>query len=532
MPRVTVIPASINPFSHKPSHVVQKRRVAGYARVSTDSDEQFTSYEAQVDYYTEYIQSRSDWEFVAVYTDEGISGCSTKQRAGFREMIADALNGKIDLIVTKSVSRFARNTVDSLVTIRQLKEKGVEVYFEKENIFTFDSKGELLLTIMSSLAQEESRSISENVTWGQRKRFADGKVNLPYKHFLGYDRGEDGEPVINEAEAEVVRLIYRLFLEGKTQAMICKQLQEMQIPTPSGKTAWSKTTVTSILQNEKYKGDALLQKCFTVDFLSKRTKANTGEVPQYYVENSHPAIIVPEEWEQVQAEFARRKAMGGAYSGKDALSARLVCEDCGGFFGSKVWHSTDKYRKVIWQCNNKWKKNVHCQTPTLDSGTVRRMFLEAYGQFMEKRGQVLENCALIRQSLTDLRDLDTAIAAQVEEAESVAEQVRTAVKKNASSDESEEAFRGSYEELCKRHEKATQELNRLREERESRVRQAKAITQFMREVRKNPAILDVWDDTIWTVMVKHAIVHRDGDLTFVFADGTEIRIASMAEGNR
>ena len=292
MPRVTVIPASINPMTHMPAHKVQKRRVAGYARVSTDSDEQFTSYEAQVDYYTQYIKSRSDWEFVSVYTDEGISGCSTKHREGFREMITDALNGKIDLIVTKSVSRFARNTVDSLVTIRQLKEKGVEVYFEKENIYTFDGKGELLLTIMSSLAQEESRSISENVTWGQRKRFADGKVNLPYKHFLGYDRGENGEPVINEEEAEIVRLIYRLFLEGKTPVMICKQLEEMQIPTPSGKPVWSKTTVTSILQNEKYKGDALLQKCFTVDFLSKKKKANKGEVPQYYVENSHPAIIV------------------------------------------------------------------------------------------------------------------------------------------------------------------------------------------------------------------------------------------------
>ena len=532
MPRVTVIPASINPMTHMPAHKVQKRRVAGYARVSTDSDEQFTSYEAQVDYYTQYIKSRSDWEFVSVYTDEGISGCSTKHREGFREMITDALNGKIDLIVTKSVSRFARNTVDSLVTIRQLKEKGVEVYFEKENIYTFDGKGELLLTIMSSLAQEESRSISENVTWGQRKRFADGKVNLPYKHFLGYDRGENGEPVINEEEAEIVRLIYRLFLEGKTPVMICKQLEEMQIPTPSGKPVWSKTTVTSILQNEKYKGDALLQKCFTVDFLSKKKKANKGEVPQYYVENSHPAIIVPEEWEQVQAEFARRKAMGGTYSGKDVLSAKLVCEDCGGFFGSKVWHSTDKYRKVIWQCNNKWKNDVHCQTPTLDSETVRGMFLQAYRQLMEKRGQILEDCTLIRQSLTDLRDLDTAIAAQVEETEIVAELVRTAVKKNASSDESEEAFRKSYEELCMRYEKATAERNQLQKERESRVRQAKAIEQFMREVRKNPAMLDAWDDTIWTVMVKHAIVHRDGDLTFVFADGTEIRVAHEAEGNR
>ena len=166
--------------------------MAGYARVSTDSDEQFTSYEAQVDYYTRYIQGNVEWEFISVYTDEGISGTNTKRRAGFNQMIADALAGKIDLIVTKSVSRFARNTVDSLTTIRKLKEHGVEVYFEKENIWTFDSKGELLITIMSSLAQEESRSLSENITWGQRKRFSDGKINLPYKQSSATGRGRTG----------------------------------------------------------------------------------------------------------------------------------------------------------------------------------------------------------------------------------------------------------------------------------------------------------------------------------------------------
>ena len=213
---VTIIPATKDKFTALPTSSIQKRRVAAYARVSTDSDEQFTSYEAQIDYYTQYIKKRDDWEFVKVYTDEGITGTSTKHREGFNEMVADALAGKIDLIVTKSVSRFARNTVDSLVTVRKLKEHHVEIYFEKENIFTFDSKGELLITIMSSLAQEESRSISENVTWGQRKRFADGKVTMPYKQFLGYERGEDGVPVINEKEAEVVRLIYKLFLQGKT----------------------------------------------------------------------------------------------------------------------------------------------------------------------------------------------------------------------------------------------------------------------------------------------------------------------------
>jgi len=185
-------------------------------------------------------------------------------------MVSDALAGKIDLIVTKSVSRFARNTVDSLVTVRKLKERGVEIFFEKENIWTLDSKGELLITIMSSLAQEESRSISENVTWGQRKRFSDGKVSMPYKHFLGYEKGENGQPVINEKETVIVRLIFRLFLEGKTPAGICRYLEANGILTPSSKQKWSQTTVNSILRNEKYEGDALLQKRFTVDFLTKR----------------------------------------------------------------------------------------------------------------------------------------------------------------------------------------------------------------------------------------------------------------------
>lgn len=209
---VTVISPIVSNFTSGTTRLVTLKRVAAYARVSTDNDEQLSSYEAQVDYYTRQIK----WSFVNVYSDEGISATSTKKREGFNRMIKDALGGKIDLIITKSVSRFARNTVDTLTTVRKLKEKGVEVYFENENIYTLDSKGELLITIISSLAQEESRSISENVTWGQRKRFADGKVSLPYKQFLGYEKGEDGLPKIVEKEAKVVRLIYKLFLEGKT----------------------------------------------------------------------------------------------------------------------------------------------------------------------------------------------------------------------------------------------------------------------------------------------------------------------------
>lgn len=209
-------------------------------------------------------------------------------------MIEDALAGKTDLIVTKSVSRFARNTVDSLTTVRKLKDKGVEVYFQKENIYTLDSKGELLITIMSSLAQEESRSISENVTWGQRKRFADGKVSMPYKHFLGYEKGEDSQPKVVDAEADIVRLIYRLFIDGKTASGICKYLEELQIPTPSGKFKWSQTTVMSILQNEKYKGDALLQKKFTVDFLTKKQKVKDDFEKKYSTLSSRHEVVTAE----------------------------------------------------------------------------------------------------------------------------------------------------------------------------------------------------------------------------------------------
>jgi len=274
--KVKTIPATISQYTATPINSTSKRKVAGYARVSTDHDDQVTSYAAQVDYYTNYISGRDDWEFAGMYTDEGISGTNTKHREGFTRMVKDALAGKIDLIITKSVSRFARNTVDSLTTVRELKDHGIEVYFEKENIWTLDSKGELLITIMSSLAQEESRSISENVKWGRRKSFADGRVRMPCKYFLGYDQGPDGGLVVNPEQAKTVRLIYRLFLDGLSFHTIALELEKRGIKSPQGKDNWSQTTVRSILTNEKYKGDALLQKTYISDFLTKKQKKNEG----------------------------------------------------------------------------------------------------------------------------------------------------------------------------------------------------------------------------------------------------------------
>lgn len=314
----------------------KRKRVAAYARVSSGKDAMLHSLSAQVGYFNNLIQSRADWEFAGIYADEGISATNTKKRDGFNRMVNDALSGKIDLIITKSVSRFAQNTVDSLTTVRKLKEVGCEVFFEKENIYTPDSKGELLITIMSSLAQEESRSISENVTWGRRKQFADDKVNLPYKQFLGYRKGADGLPEIVPEEAAIVRRMYRMFTEGKTVSYIAKQLTAEKIPTPGGKEKWQMAVVESILTNEKYKGDARLQKKFTADFLSKTMKKNEGEVPQYFVTGSHPYIIDPGEWDMVQSEMRRRKKSGKRTNCQSPFSGMLICGDCGEAFGSKV----------------------------------------------------------------------------------------------------------------------------------------------------------------------------------------------------
>lgn len=302
---VTIIPARPTPTSNNPAPN-GKRRVAAYARVSTLREYQQSSYEAQIRYYTEYIQGREDWEFAGVYSDEGVTGTSIRKRLGFQQMMQAALDGKIDLIVTKSLSRFARNTVDSLTAIRKLKEHQVECYFEKENIWTFDSKGELLITIMSSLAQEESRSISENTRWGMRKAFRDGKVFVPFKHFLGYDRGVDGELVVNRQQAETVRLIYRLFLEGRSFYGIAAELTRREIRTPYGYEIWNDRTVKNILKNEKYRGDALLQKRYSRDFLDREMRPNQGEVPQYYVVGNHEAIIEPCLFDEVQVELGRR----------------------------------------------------------------------------------------------------------------------------------------------------------------------------------------------------------------------------------
>ena len=337
-------------------------------------------------------------------------------------------------------------------TIRKLKEKGVEVYFEKEAIWTFDSKGELMLTIMSSLAQEESRSISENVTWGKRKQFADGKITLPYKHFLGYRKGTDGLPEIVPEEAEIVRRIYRMFIEGMSVSRIAKTLTEEGVPTPAGKTIWQETVIKSILTNEKYKGDARLQKKFTTDYLTKTMKVNEGEVPQYYVNGSHPAIIDPEAWDKVQKEFYRRKESPRRTCCNSPFSGKLICGDCGSIFGTKIWHSTDRYKKVVWQCNSKFKGKEKCQTPHLSEEQIKEAFIQALSILISNREQLFEDGRLVMDALTDCSDIDEKLGEIQQELDVVAGLIDKCVQENATVEQNQDEYDSRYNALTDRYE--------------------------------------------------------------------------------
>lgn len=519
--RVHTIPAVINRYTAEPIDSRRRRRVAGYARVSTDHEDQVTSYEAQVDYYTSYIKGRNDWEFVGIYTDEGISATNTRHRDGFNTMVKDALDNKIDLIITKSVSRFARNTVDSLTTVRKLKDKGIEVYFEKENIWTLDAKGELLITIMSSLAQEESRSISENTTWGQRKRFADGKVSVPFKQFLGYDKGPDGNLVVNREQARTVKLIYRLYLSGYTFHSIASDLTERGIKTPAGCDVWSPSTVRSILTNEKYKGDALLQKRYTVDFLTKKTKANHGEVPQYYVENDHEAIISPQVFDLVQEEIKRRREGRGRYSGVSIFSSKIKCGQCGGWYGAKVWHSTDKYRRTIYRCNDKFKS--HCKTPHLTEGEIKDIFVQAVNQIIGNKEKILSNITLLKKHLTDTASLEKERDALELDLNMLADQVQQLIAENARVAQDQEEYSRKYNELVSRYEETKKKYDQACAAMKRRIARSRQLESFIKDLQEQE-LIKTFDERLWCSLVDFITVYSKEDIRVTFKDGTKIKV--------
>lgn len=397
--RVRVIPATRTPEESRRNYG-GKMRVAAYCRVSTDSEEQLNSYEAQKTYYTQKIQDSPDWEMAGIYADEGISGTSLKKRTQFNKMITACKRGRIDLIITKSLSRFARNTVDCLDTVRLLKANGIGVYFEKENINTLTESSEFLVTLFSGFAQAESESLSKNVTWGKEKSAKAGKVTFQYKKMLGYRKGADGQPEIVPKEAEIIRRIYHRYLDGCTLGKIKKELDEDGIPTAQGVECWSSAIIHNILTNEKYIGDALLLKTYVTDCITKKVKKNTGERPMFYVENNHPAIISRELFNQVQKEMTRRsskrkvlqksgKTELGKYSGKYALTELLVCGECGSPYKRVTWARNGK-KRIVWRCVSRLEFGTkYCQhSPTLDESRLHNAILAAMNEYADVRQEI------------------------------------------------------------------------------------------------------------------------------------------------
>ncbi len=383
---VTIIPAK--PMADRQS-MKRQLRVAAYCRVSTEEEEQQSSYEAQCSYYTDKIMKNPEWTMAGIFADEGISGTSTKKRENFNRMIRKCRQKKIDLILTKSISRFARNTVDCLKYIRALRELGIGVCFEKENINTLEMDTELMLTFMGAFAQAESESISENVKWGKRHAIREGNVFVNFKRLYGYSVREDGTPEVDPEKAEAIRSIFQWYLEGDSLRMIKQKLEDAGIPNPSGEAEWKTSAIKTILANEKYCGDALGQKTFKDNLMSGRTVKNTGQLPMVLVQNNHPAIVSREMYQAVQAELARRNAGRSpsqksaptgrsCYTSKYALSERLVCGECGTLYRRCTWKGKEKPR-AVWRCVNRLdygKKYCH-DSPTMDEEPLQQAILEA-----------------------------------------------------------------------------------------------------------------------------------------------------------
>ena len=368
---------------------IRPKRVAAYCRVSTDKEQQEHSFETQKEMYTDMIMMKPNWQMAGIYADEGITGTIAKKRPDFMRMIEDCRKGKIDLIITKSVSRFSRNNLDCLLYVRELKEMGIPIIFEKEGINTLQVSSELLITLFSGLSQAESESISMNVKIGKRQSLKNGNVPFSYKSFLGYRKGADGKPEIDEEQAVVIRRIFSEYLAGKSLLDIAKGLTADKIPTARGKTNWSSARVQSILTNEKYKGDALLQKTYIVDCISKKSKKNNGELPMYYVENNHPAIIERAVFDRVQEEISRRnskkkvKQIGtktelGKYSSKYALSEILYCGNCGTPYRRCTWSKNGK-KKIVWRCISRldYGKKYCKDSPSIEESVLHNAIAEA-----------------------------------------------------------------------------------------------------------------------------------------------------------
>ncbi|MBU3207711.1 recombinase family protein [Clostridium algidicarnis] len=515
---ITVIPARKRVGSTVAKEKVKKLRVAAYCRVSTETEEQNSSYEVQVAHYTEFIKKNAEWEFAGIFEDDGISGTNTKKREEFNRMIEECMEGNIDLVITKSTSRFARNTLDCLKYIRQLKDKNISVYFEKENINTTDAKGEVLLTIMASLAQQESQSLSQNVKLGLQYRYQQGKVQVNHKRFMGYTKDEDGNLVIVPEEAKIIKRIYREYLEGKSLTGIGRDLEKDGILTAAGKPKWRPETIKKILQNEKYIGDALLQKTITVDFLTKKRVKNEGHVPQYYVENSHEAIIPKEFFLQVQEEVHRRSNIyTGAdknkrnYSSKYALSGITFCGDCGDIYRRVYWNIHGR-KEFVWRCVTRIEQGPEvCKNRTVKEDELYDAVMTAINRLLAGGNNMIktleENIHAVIGDTTEY---------QISEINTLLEEKQKELIKLANKGQDYEHLANKIDELRDKRQTLLVKDASLSGENER-------INELIEFIRKNKFRTLEYDDRLVRKLIQNVTVYED-HFVISFKSGIEMQI--------
>lgn len=530
--KVRIIAETIN--SQENTFLSYRRiRVAAYCRVSTKQEEQINSYEVQKKHYTEKINANPEWQMVGIFADRGITGTSVLKRDEFNKMIKLCKNKKIDMILVKSISRFARNTVDCLHYTRMLKTLGIDVYFEEQGIHSIKSDAEFYISIYGTIAQSESENISANVKWGKLQSAKEGKVAFMYKNFLGYRKGTDGNPEIDEEQAETVKRIYDRFLAGDSLKQIAVKLQNEKRLSPSGRNEWSTATIRSILSNEKYKGDAIINKTFTVDCLTKEIRKNNGERPKYYVENNHPAIIDAETFGRVQEELARRigkkkvkeigtKTEQGKYSSKYALTELLICGECHTPYRRCTWTAHGE-KRIVWRCVKRLdygKKYCH-SSPTLDETRIQAAIVNAIQKFAQQDTQLFKNLkSHIERGINDVLREDDSLDIQLRLA--AVEKEINELFNTISVDTIESFDEKKAEELLSEKNKLQAELDRIAELNQKDKNKQSRIAEIMELLDGIKNRTMEYDDRFVRQIIEAIIVESKEKIKVIFIGGYEI----------
>lgn len=530
-PNVTVIPAKVQTAESRDKY--HQLRVAAYCRVSTELEEQQNSYQVQIAYYTDLINKKKEWTLAGIFADEGISGTQTKKRTEFNRMIRMCRNKKIDLVITKSISRFARNTVDCLEYVRQLKDLGIGVIFEKENINTLTMTSEFMIALYGSFAQAESESISKNVSWGKEKAYREGKVQFQYKHLLGYKKGADGKPEIIPEEAETVKLIYTMFLDGHSMKNIALILHVKGIHTKTGSTEWRTNTITRILQNEKYVGDALLQKTFTSDCITHKVVKNHGERPMYLVTNHHDPIIDRDTYNRVQQELARRNSKRkisdktvteqGKYSSKYALSELLICGHCGTPYRRTTWAARGK-KQIVWRCLSRLEhgKKYCPDSPTIKEEQLHRGILRAINNYYSCRNDIVRILKANIGSFLECQGQEEILS--VEKRLKEIDQARTdLVNLIASGGCDEDKLDSEFAKLYAEEQGLSERLTMLKSQNKTSEETQAKLDKIMDMIEHEKFELETFDNVLIRKLIECVKILSKTEILVIFKGGYEVR---------